>query len=565
MRVNGRSGQGQPLHVRFRRIYQLGMVLAVVAWGLVWFANQRGLDGSLAASARARVATSIRQDVAEVGDALDGVEESPESPVAKSDLSRVAARLDRSWAGLVSDPTSMPADVELLINGPNGLAEQMTLLLSGAESVADVSATRALRMVASEAGRFEKLSAEISSRLGQVVASYEAQEEASVGDARRASNVAYASAIAISIVVAVAFLRPMERRLRDEHYELVDAGTSQDAERLRQELSAHLAEGLDAVESESETMTLVSRALAQVVDVPAEVLMSDTSRTNLTVAAAHPVFGGPGCGVSSPADCPAISRGRTLYYENSGAINACPQLQQHCDGPTSATCIPLSFMGKSMGVVHSTGPIDDEAAESNRDFLSMIASQSAVRIGTLRSFAQVELQTSTDILTGLPNRRATEDRVMRLNSAEKVGSVAMADLDYFKSLNDTYGHEAGDRALRLFADVARDAMRDDDWLGRWGGEEFVFVMPGMVASQAKAALDRMRARLAEECAKAEVPTVRVSIGVVDTESAETTNNLMRLADEALLAAKAQGRDRVLVGPVMAVVGSGASDDAEPTT
>lgn len=154
--------------------------------------------------------------------------------------------------------------------------------------------------------------------------------------------------------------------------------------------------------------------------------------------------------------------------------------------------------------------------------------------------------------------------MQRLLADNETVAVAMADLDRFKQLNDKYGHEAGDRALRIFADAVRPALRDEDVIGRWGGEEFVLVLPGMSAREAKAALDRVRSQLAEACARAEAPAVTVSMGVVDNDLSTMGDELVRLADEALLAAKTQGRDRVVVGPAvtgvdeaMAAVADGA--------
>ena len=242
-----------------------------------------------------------------------------------------------------------------------------------------------------------------------------------------------------------------------------------------------------------------------------------------------------------------------MTYEDSRSINACPHLAGRSGGACSATCVPLSFMGESMGVLHTTGPVDDLPDSATVDVLGLVASQVAVRIGTLRSFAQVELQASTDSLTGLPNRRATSASIQRLLADNETVAVAMADLDRFKQLNDRYGHEAGDRALRIFAEAVRPALRDDDVIGRWGGEEFVLVLPGMSAVEAKVALDRVRTQLADACARAEAPAVTVSMGVVDSAHSTVSDELVRLADEALLAAKTQGRDRVVVGPAVAGV------------
>jgi len=531
--------------------------------GGVWASTQQGLDASQAAATRSRDAAMARQDVASVSFALGAVEDSPDSPVLRSDLSRAVTRLDQHWQEMLADTSNMPADVSLLLEGTHGLGVQMKLFITGTTKVSVADTTGSLAVLSGDAGRYENVAADISGRLGQITKSYQVRADSKVSESRGVSHIAYASAIVFLVLLIAALLRPLERQLRDEHQALVDAGLAHRKEGARQELAANLSEGLDAVETEPETMMLVSRAFGRVVtDTPVELLMSDMSRTSLKQTATHPTAGAPGCGVGSPSECPAITRGRTLVYDNSNAINACPQLLGHCESGCSAVCVPLSFMGKSMGVVHATGPAGSAIGGDIKEALTMIATHAAVRVGTIRSFTQIEMQASTDMLTGLPNRRATEDRLERLIAGRETGSVVMADLDHFKSLNDTYGHEAGDRALRMFADSVTESLREEDWVGRWGGEEFVIVMPGLLASQAKTILDRVRKHLADSCVRAEAPTVRVSMGVVDTESGDDADELVRLADEALLAAKTQGRDRVLIGPVMAAMSAGEAADSE---
>jgi GGDEF domain-containing protein len=94
--------------------------------------------------------------------------------------------------------------------------------------------------------------------------------------------------------------------------------------------------------------------------------------------------------------------------------------------------------------------------------------------------AETQLQASTDTLTGLLNRRSFSQKVAAVPQHLHPVEVAMADLDHFKDLNDTYGHETGDRALRLFARVLRDALRGSDIVGRYGGEEFAIAFPGLL-------------------------------------------------------------------------------------
>jgi len=554
MKLVGRARKSRALHVRFRRGYQFAFVAVLVMGAGVWISARQGLDDLKQADDAQILASTVRSDIDVVSSALSRLDNSPDSPVLLSDLQRYSTTLLDSWRTLSGDITTMPPEVRVLFTGDRGIEADLTDFVSKSRALAFSKENGGLgsgRSVEVEARLLQADATELSERFGQVVASYDAREKQAVNGLRTLSNFSYLAAFLFLVVLIIGLLRPLERQLRVEHQALLDAGESHRIEANRQELTGHLAEGLDAAETESEAMMVVSRAFTKVADShPVEMLLADQARSRLQAKASNSDADTPGCGVQSPSECPAITRGRTIRYEDSNAINACPMLVDRAVGRCSAVCVPLSFMGQSMGVIHAVGGIDNPIDKEIGNELSMIATHAAVRIGTIRSFAKIELQASTDLLTGLPNRRATEDRVERMIAGHEVGSVAMADLDQFKILNDTYGHEAGDRALRLFADAVSESLREEDWVGRWGGEEFVIVLPGLVGDRAVDALDRVRVHLAESCMRAEAPTVRVSVGVVDTESADSSGEILRLADEALLVAKTQGRDRVVLGPVV---------------
>ncbi len=127
-------------------------------------------------------------------------------------------------------------------------------------------------------------------------------------------------------------------------------------------------------------------------------------------------------------------------------------------GRCSGVCVPVSIMGRTVGVVHATGavgePLDDDAVAA----LQTLANQAGNRVGMLRVMAETQLQASTDGLTGLVNRRSLENRVRQLRSEGTEFALVMADLDHFKALNDAYGHETGDRALRIFSETLRGGV-----------------------------------------------------------------------------------------------------------
>jgi diguanylate cyclase (GGDEF)-like protein len=203
-------------------------------------------------------------------------------------------------------------------------------------------------------------------------------------------------------------------------------------------------------------------------------------------------------------------------------------------------------MGRSLGVLHATGPDGAPPGPAEVEQLVTMAAQAGSRLGTLRAFQRTELQAATDVLTGLMNRRTLENRVQAMLAAKKPFALAMADLDHFKRLNDTHGHAAGDRALRLFSRTISDSIRDADLFARYGGEEFVLVFPGLSVAEAVDVLERQRTILAGALAAAGSPSFTVSFGVTDSTAGATLDDMLRTADTGLLQAKSSGRDRVVI-------------------
>ena len=122
----------------------------------------------------------------------------------------------------------------------------------------------------------------------------------------------------------------------------------------------------------------------------------------------------------------------------------------------------------------------------------------------------------------------------------------MADLDHFKNVNDTYGHETGDRALRLFSQLAVSSLREHDLVSRYGGEEFIFVLPNVDVERAAPVLHRLRERLAQAVESGRIPAFTASYGVVESAQSDDIGELIRLADRAMYQAKQEGRDRIVI-------------------
>ena len=307
-------------------------------------------------------------------------------------------------------------------------------------------------------------------------------------------------------------------------------------------------------DTEADAHLVVARAMTAVSpDLKMELLVADSSRAHLERGAVHPQQGGPGCSVETPYGCMAVRRGNPIVFENSEALNACARLRDRDCGPVAAVCVPLSFMGRSLGVLHTTAPIDAPPVPRAVSQLTTLGILAGSRIGTVRAFQRTQVQASTDGLTGLANRRALEAKLRTLDKSAPY-AVVLADLDHFKRLNDKHGHDAGDKALRVFADILRRSLRDGegDHAARWGGEEFAIVLERRDATAALEIVNRIRSNMAIEMQGA--PSVTASFGIADSLMADSFEQLLRIADDALYQSKESGRDRGTIGTPTRVTG-----------
>jgi diguanylate cyclase (GGDEF)-like protein len=215
--------------------------------------------------------------------------------------------------------------------------------------------------------------------------------------------------------------------------------------------------------------------------------------------------------------------------------------------------VPLLYQARSMGVLLVCSDDPHRIWQENELLLlRTVADQVAVAVNHARLFTQMQQLALTDGLTGCVNRRSFEmqlERDLRLAiRMRQPVSLIMLDIDHFKRVNDTYGHDAGDAALRFLADVLRDELRGVDTAARYGGEEFAVILPQAGLEGALIVAERLRSRLETT----EVPGIGYITGSFGLATfplhANSRDGLVGSADRALYEAKHAGRNRICTPP-----------------
>jgi diguanylate cyclase (GGDEF)-like protein len=247
---------------------------------------------------------------------------------------------------------------------------------------------------------------------------------------------------------------------------------------------------------------------------------------------------------ASPRSCLALRFARTHQEDTTHPpLVAC----QLCAVTARSTCEPLLVGGEVIGsvLVQHPRPLTNDDTERIKDSVS----QAAPVLANLRNLALAEFRANNDALTGVPNKRALHDTLKRMvaQAARSVSPLAavMLDLDHFKQINDIYGHEKGDEVLAAVGATMRDTLRESDFVGRYGGEEFLILLPDTDRDGATVVAETIRAAVELIKVQGVERAVTASLGIAVTpDDAGDPTKLLRNADKALFTAKARGRNRV---------------------
>lgn len=248
-----------------------------------------------------------------------------------------------------------------------------------------------------------------------------------------------------------------------------------------------------------------------------------------------------------------VRRGEALVVDDFATFTAYPiDSFSPEDATRSGLAVALVGRSRTLGVIVVS--CDQVAAYDAQDvvILELLAAHIAIALENGALFAEVERLATTDALTGLANRRHffSQARLAaaRCRSQGQPLAFALLDLDHFKLVNDTYGHQAGDFLLQEVAQVCRECVRADDLVGRYGGEELAILMPNTDVAGAERVAERIRAAIAAIRVAAGEGTIGVtaSLGVACAPPAESVEAALACADSALYAAKDAGRNCVVV-------------------
>jgi diguanylate cyclase (GGDEF)-like protein len=269
--------------------------------------------------------------------------------------------------------------------------------------------------------------------------------------------------------------------------------------------------------------------------------------------------------VFAPDDCWALRRGRLNLFGGGENTMRC----RHVDAAFGAesVCVPLMAHGEALGILHLQPRRDagerhvlaGPRVQANQRLCEVLAEQIGLALGNLKLRETLRNQSIRDALTGLFNRRYLEEslerEISRANRDRNSIAIIMLDIDHFKEFNDTFGHQAGDAALRALGDFLKKATRGEDIVCRYGGEEFALVLNG---STLQGALERGEAlrdgvkRLEVLYAGQLLGSITVSMGLaLFPEHGSTIAEALRCADQALYCAKRDGRDQICVWAVQA--------------
>ena len=307
-----------------------------------------------------------------------------------------------------------------------------------------------------------------------------------------------------------------------------------------------LVEALALATDEPSTAQVAARAVAQ----GFRLMAATTLFVDPSIALLEPV-GTAGASrvhpvVNGPTNCPAIRSGRVFRVTGGADPVICPYMP-FAVGSAGYVCSPLIAGGEPVGALFMEPTVGSVLEDT---FVRAAADRVALSLANRRVLETAQRQATTDGLTGLHNRHFLQEQLRLLHSlatrhGQSYGVVAL-DVDGLKQVNDTFGHEMGDLALRGFANTLKRTIRTSDVGVRTGGDEFLVLAPHGGLEEARVLAERVREAVELQGRSEPHTAVTVSAGVAAWRPGRTAEQVLEAADAMLYAAKRAGKDRVMV-------------------
>ncbi len=357
----------------------------------------------------------------------------------------------------------------------------------------------------------------------------------------RAGLISVAVIVLLAVVFFAAGLYLIERELRRVR-------ARRERERRYRETQGEFADAMQIMRDESEAHQLVKAHLERTIEA-ADVAILNRNNSDNRLYAATAIDGAPELATklvdAEPESCLAVRLGHA--HEQGYGIDPLLSCELCGKSATEVLCTPSLVGGEVIGSVLVRS--DRQLGVEERERVADSVSQAAPVLANLRNLAIAENRAATDALTGLPNSRSCRDNLKRMvaHAGRTVTplSAVMLDLDHFKQINDRFGHGAGDDVLAGVGEVLNATLRGSDFGGRYGGEEFLVLLPGAdhegaleVSEKLRCAIEALEFQQIELKATASFGIASYPLDALDADA------LIRMADRALYAAKAKGRNRV---------------------
>jgi diguanylate cyclase (GGDEF)-like protein/PAS domain S-box-containing protein len=252
-----------------------------------------------------------------------------------------------------------------------------------------------------------------------------------------------------------------------------------------------------------------------------------------------------------PDECWALRHGRTRPLGETQAGSHCIHLDEPLPGVS--LCLPLQAQGEILGILHLQSEQEKGLDEAKQQLAYIVVEHLGLALSNIRLREALREQSIRDPLTGLYNRRYMEEalrqQMSRVTRQLHPLGIVMIDIDHFKRYNDTHGHAGGDELLRALGQFLQQKVRKEDIVCRYGGEEFLLIMPDASLETARQRAEDLRQEIRKLRMQDSqiVETITLSIGIaIYPQHGRTIEHVLRSADEALYRAKRDGRDRVIV-------------------